>query len=175
MKLPSTNYELRTNRGFTLIELLLYVSIVSAMILSIAAILPLFMQSRVKNQTISEVEQQGTAALQIITQTLRNAETITSPTIGTSASSATIDVVSAGVDPTVLDLSGGVLRITEGAGSAVALTNSRVTVSALTFYNPSRTSTPGNLRIQFTVTGVNPSGRNEYDYSKTFYGNASLR
>ena len=163
MKLPSTNYELRTNRGFTLIELLLYVSIVSAMILSIAAILPLFMQSRVKNQTISEVEQQGTAALQIITQTLRNAETITSPTIGTSASSATIDVVSAGVDPTVLDLSGGVLRITEGVGSPVSLTNSRVTVSGLTFYNLSRTSTPENLRIQFTVTSVNTSGRNEYD------------
>lgn len=165
----------KAQSGFTLIELLLYVGIVGAMILTVAAILPVFMQSRIKNQTISEVEQQGTSVMQIITQTVRNAQTVTAPTIGNSASSATLDVVTAGADPTIFDLSGGALRITEGAGSPVALTNLHVTVSGLTFQNLSRTSTPGNLRIQFTITGVNPAGRNEYDFSKTFYGNASLR
>lgn len=175
MKLPTTDYQLQTNKGFTLVELLLYVSIVSIMILTVSAFLPLFMQSRVKNQTISDVEQQGTALMQIITQTTRNAQSITSPTTGTSASSATFDVVTAGVDPTIFDLSGGAIRITEGAGSPVSLTNSRVTASGLTFQNLSRTSTPGIIRVQFTLTGVNPEGRQEYNYSKTFYGSASLR
>lgn len=162
-------------KGFTLIELLLYVSIVGVLILSVSVLLSLFMRSRVKNQTISEVEQQGVQVMQIITQTARNAETITNPTAGNSASSATFDVVTASLDPTIFDLASGIIRIKEGAGSATSLTNSRVTASSLTFQNLSRASTPGTIRVQFTLTHVNPSGRNEYDYNKTFYGTASLR
>lgn len=162
-------------KGFTLIELLLYVSIVGAMILSVSALLPLFMQSRVKNQTISEVEQQGIQVMQTITQIARNAEAITSPTVGVSASSATFDVVTASLDPTIFDVLGGVIRISEGAGLPISLTNTRVAVSNLSFQNLSRTSTPGTIRIQFTLTHINPEGRQEYNFSKTFYGTASLR
>ncbi len=169
------NMTSQCSKGFTLVELLLYISIVSAMILSVSAFLPLLMASRVKNQTIAEIEQQGIQTMQIITQTIRNAEGITSPGTGVNASSATIDVVTTGADPTIFDLSGGVLRITQGTESAVALTNSRVTTSSLTFYNLSRASTPGTIRIQFTLTHNNPSGRNEYEYAKTFYGTATLR
>ncbi len=141
-------------RGFTLVELLLYVSIIGAIVLSVAGFLSLLMQSRVKNQTISEVEQQGIQVMQIITQTGRNAGSINFTT--------------------AFDLSGGVIRINDGSGP-VALTNSRVTASGLTFQNLSRAGTPGTIRIQFTLTHINPSGRNEYDYNKTFYGTATLR
>ena len=137
-------------KGFTLIELLLYVSIVGAMILSVSAILPLLMQSRVKNQTIAEVEQQGIQVMQLITQTGRNATDINF----TSA----------------FDLSGGTIR-----QNSIALTNSRIVASNLTFTNLSRAGTHGTIRIQFALTHINPSGRNEYDYNKTFYGTASLR
>ncbi len=155
-------------KGFTLIELLLYVSIVGAMVLSVSAFLPLLMQSRVKNQTIAEIEQQGVQVIQIITHTVRNTGSINSPSTGNSAASLSIDT-------TVFDLSGGMIRITEGAGSPVSLTNTRVTASNLTFQNLSRTGTSGTIRIQFTLTHLNPSGRNEYDYNKTFYGTATLR
>lgn len=138
------------NKGFTLIELLLYVSIVGAIIFSVAGFLSLSMQSRVKNQTIAEVEQQGVQVMQIITQAGRN--------------TTDINFTSA------FDLSGGVIR-----QNSLALTNSRVVASALTFQNLSRAGTPGTIRIQFTLTHVNPSGRNEYDYIKTFYGSATLR
>lgn len=169
------NMLFKNNKGFTLVELLLYISIVGAMILSVSAFLPLFMESRVKNQTISEVEQQGTQVLQLITQTIRNAETVTSPSQGVSASSLTLDVVDVAKDPTIFDLSGSTIRIKEGVGSPISLTSSRVTGSSITFHNLSRTSTPGTIRIQFTISHVNPEGRNEYDFSKTFYGTATLR
>ena len=138
------------NKGFTLIELLLYVSIIGAMILSISGFLSLLMQSLVKNQTISEVEQQGVQVMQIITQTGRNATDINFTT--------------------AFDLSAGTIR-----QNSIALTNSRVVASSLTFTNLSRTGTPGAMRIQFTLAHVNPSGRNEYDYSKTFYATSTLR
>ena len=161
--------------GFTLIELLLYVSITSIMLFVISLFLSTLLESRIKNQTIAEVEQQGLQVMQLITQTARNSEAITSPTIGASASSLTLDVITGANDPTIFDLSGGAIQMKEGAATAVALTNSRVTASALTFQNLSRAGTPGTIRIRFTLTHVNPAGRNEYSFTKTFTGSATLR
>lgn len=175
MQIPAVVNHNNMKKGFTLIELLLYVSIIGVVILSIAGFLFLLMQSRAKNQTIAEVEQQGIQVMQIITQTGRNAEVITSPAVGTSSASLALDVITVVNDPTIFDLANGVIRIKEGTGSAVSLTNSRVTASGLTFQNLSRASTPGTVRIQFTLTHINPSGRNEYDFSKTFYGTATVR
>lgn len=133
------------------------------------------LEARVKQQTIAEIEQSGTQVMQTTTQLIRNAETINSPATGASSSTLSLDVVDAAKDPTIIELSGGVIYITEGAGSAVPLTAAPVNVDSLTFYNLSRSGTPGVVRLQFTLTYTNPSGRQEYDYTKTFYGSASVR
>jgi len=164
-----------TQRGFTLIELLLYIALTSFLLVAISGFLGVMLEARIKNQTIAEVEQQGLAAMHTMLQSIRNAEAITSPSQGASASSLTLDVVTSGDDPTTFDLSSGVLRIQEGIGSAVSLTNSRVTASAVTFTNLSRADTPGVVRVQFTLTLVNNSNRNEYEYSKTFISSAALK
>jgi len=175
--LQATSYKLQANRGFTLIELLLYVAISSAILLITSLFLQILLESRVKNQTIAEVEQQGLQVMQLITQTARNAEAIPSPAPSASAASLTLDVITASSDPTIfdLDLLSGAIRIKEGGGAVIPLTNSRVTASALTFQNLSRGSTPGTIRIQFTLTHINPEGRNEYFFTKTFTGSATLR
>lgn len=162
-------------QGFTLIELLLYVVLISSIVLALSIFFSMVLSSRAKNQTIAEVEQQGAQTMQTILQAARNAENITAPIVGANGSSATLDVVSASEDPTVFDLSSGAIRIKKGASSAVNLTSPSVTASGLTFYNLTRPSTPGNIRVIFTLTRVNPGNKNEYDYSKTFYGTASLR
>jgi len=166
---------MRSTKGFTLIELLLYVGISASILLVSSLFIQTLLESRVKNQTIAEVEQQGLQVAHVITQTIRNAENITTPSIGTSSSTLRLDVASVSDDPTIFDVSGGVIRITEGAGAPVVLTNTRVTASSLSFGNFSRTSTPGIVRISFTLEHVNPSGRQEYAFSKTFYASASLR
>ena len=162
-------------KGFTLIELLLYVGTVSVMLLIISVFLSLLIESRIKNQTIAEVEQQGLQVMEIITQIARNAESINTPGQGASAPSLSLDVITPGNDPTVFDLSGNTIRITEGAGSPIALTNTRVIASGLTFQNLSLTGTPGTVRIQFALIHLNLSGRNEYAFTKTFIGSATLR
>ena len=153
--------------GFTLIELLLYVSMLSIMMLSITMFLSLMLQSRVKEQVMSEVEQQGQLVMQEITQSVRNASAITAPTAGSAGTSLSV-TVPAPNSPTVFDLSAGVLRITEGAGSAVGLTNSKVTASSLLISNLSRASTPGVVRVEFTLTYNSTSTLSEYSYSKSF-------
>ncbi len=163
------------NKGFTLIELLLYIGIAATIAFIVSLTLSFLYQSRLKNQTIAEVEQNGAQVMEIITQTIRNADNITSPAQGATAGVLNLNVIDALKNPTIFDLSGTTIRIKEGSASYVPLTSTRVTAPNLSFYNLSRTNTPGTLRIQFTLTHVNPGGRNEYNYSKTFYGTASLR
>ena len=165
----------RSQSGFTLIELLLYLGIMAIVLSGVSFFFVSLLEARVKHQTISEVEQQGQQVMTTITQTIRNAQNITSPTTGTSGSSLTLDVVSGSLDPTIFDLSGGLIRVTEGAGAAQALTTSAVTASGLTIDNLTRPTTQGVLRVQFTLTKTGTSGRNEFTYTKTFRGSASLR
>jgi prepilin-type N-terminal cleavage/methylation domain-containing protein len=160
--------------GFTLIELLLYVSISAALLLATSLFLSVILSSRIKKQAMAEVDQQGMEAMHIITQTLRNADTISAPATSTSAAALSVKTITASTTPTVFDLASGTLRITEGTTTPVALTNTHVVVSGLTFSNLSGSSTPGTVRVQFTVSAVNNSGRSEFTYTGRFTGSATL-
>ncbi len=173
--LPHPARRAARSRGFTLVELLLYLAITSIIITSVSGFLITMLQARAKFQTISEVEAQGQQAMQAITQTIRNGTAITSPGTGTSAAALTITVPTGPLSPTVFDLSGGIVRVKEGTGAVQNLTTSRVTVSGLAFDNLTRATTQGTVRITFTVTSVNTSGRNEFSYAKTFRDTATFR
>lgn len=164
----------RRSAGYTLIELLLYIAISSILLSSITVFAGLVVEARVKNQSIAEVDQQGARAMEIITQTIRNATSITAPAAGASANQLTLVVPTGALSPTVFNLSGSTLQITEGAGAAVALTTNEVQISNLTFKNVTRSGTPGIVQISFTVDRTNTSGRNEYTYQKVFTTSAEV-
>lgn len=173
MRLPkrqNTQYE----QGYTLIELLLYVVIVGVLLTTVVYFFGVVVEARVKNQTILEVNEQGTAAMDYITQTIRNATSITAPTIGTTGPSLTLVVPTGSLSPTVFNLSGTTLQVKEGTAATVPLTNNKLLVSGLTFKNLSRPSTPGSVQVSFTLARVNPNNRNEYDYQKTFTTTAEV-
>ncbi|MEK7583782.1 MAG: prepilin-type N-terminal cleavage/methylation domain-containing protein, partial [Patescibacteria group bacterium] len=172
---PTIIHHREPSSGFTLIELIMYVAITSILVSLITLFLASLHEARIKSETVAEVEQQGLQVLQRMTHAIRNAQTITSPSAGSSGSSLTLDVVAATGDPTVFDESSGAVRITEGAGSAIPLTNDYVTVSALTFSNRTVAVTPGLVQITFTVSRLNMAGRNEYAYTRTFGTSVSLR
>lgn len=160
--------------GFTLIELLLYVSIVGVLLISVSMFFATTSDARIKNQSISEVNQQGNAALDLITQTIRNADSVTLPATGATGSALNLNVPSAGQSPTIFNLNGTALQVKEGSSNAILLTNNKVALSSLTFKNLSRSGTPGVVQVSFTISRVNNSGKNEYDYQKTFTGTAAL-
>ncbi len=162
-------------QGFTLIELIIYVAIASVMFMAISSFAFILLRSRIRSQVITEVEQQGAYVMQIITQTIRNAEGINSPTQGGSNSSLSLNVSGSSNDPTVFDVSGSTLWISEGGGAPLKLTNSRLIVSDFLAQNLSRTNTPGIIKIQFDLKYNSQAEKAELDYSKTFYGSASLR
>ncbi len=163
-----------TSNGYTLIELLLYVAIVGSLLTAISFYFSLALEARVKNQTISEVDQQGTFLMDTITQTIRNATSITTPAAAGSGTTLTLVVPTGGLSPTTFNLSGDTLQITESGGAAVALSNGNIQISSLTFKNLTRASTPGVVQISFIVSRTNPLSRNMYDYQKTFTSSAEV-
>jgi Tfp pilus assembly protein PilW len=173
--MKNINLKNKSSAGFTLVETLLYVAIVSTLIFLMSAFLLFILESRTKFQTISEVENQGIQVMNIITQIIRDAEIVTLPVPGTSATSVTLDVTDIAKDPTIFNSLGGNIQIKEGAGAIIPLTSSRVLVSDLSFENISRNNTPGIIRFNFTLSYNSDSNRNEYNYSRTFYGSAALR
>ncbi len=166
---------IRTQTGYTLIELLLYVAITGILLTATTGFFGLVADARVKNQTISEVNDQGVFIMDYLTQTVRNATSITTPITGASGSSLTLVVPTVSLSPTIFSLSGTTLQVQEGAAAAVALSNSKVQVSAFSVKNLTRSGTSGIVQISITLSRVNTAGRNEYDYTQTFTTSAALR
>lgn len=165
--------ELR-QKGYTLIELLLYVVIIGSMLVPLTMFFGLVTEARAKGQSIAEVEDQGAAVMDYITQTIRNASSITTPAAAASGSTLNLVYVATAQNPTIFSLNGTTLQVKEGTGANIALTNSEVTVSNLTFTNLTRSGTSGIVRVSFTLAHVNNSNRNEFDYQKTYTSSAEI-
>jgi type II secretory pathway pseudopilin PulG len=175
MKIMKENTLAATKQdGYTLIELLLYVVLIGMLLSSVTYFFGLSVDARVKSQSIAEVNDQGVAAMDYITQTIRNASSITSPTAAGTGASLTLAVPTGSLSPTVFDLSGSTLQVKEGASAAIALTSNDVQISNLTFKNLTRSGTNGVVQVSFTVSRTNPNNRNAYDYQKTFTGTAEV-
>lgn len=89
--------------GYTLLELLLYITILGALLGALTMFFGTITDARVKNQSVAEVEQQGMAIMDAITQTVRTATAITSPATGASGSSLTLAMPTSSVNPTIFD------------------------------------------------------------------------
>lgn len=161
-------------KGYTLLELLLYMVIVSVLLASVTAFFGATADARFKNQTISEINDQGQSIMDYMTQTIRNATSITTPAAAASGASLTLVVPTGSLSPTVFSLSGTTLQVKEGAAAAIALTNNDVRITSLTFTNLTRSGTSGNVQISFTLSYVNPNSHNEFDYQKTFTSSAEI-
>lgn len=152
-----------SQRGISLVETIVYVAIFSVFMIGLAQFSSTLHSARIQSQEKLEVNDQGTQAIALITQTLRNATLLSSPTAGASASSSSLTATI----PVVFSESSGVLYVTENGGSPIALTNNKVTVSNINFSNLTTSGAPNIIQIRFTLSGDN--------YTKEFYGSATLR
>ena len=82
-----------------MIELLLYLALSAAILLAVSVFLSILLRSRIKNQTVAEVEQQGIAVMNHLTAAIRSAENINEPALGLSAGSLSLDAFGSTNDP----------------------------------------------------------------------------
>lgn len=160
-----------------MVEMILYVAICSGLLLSLSLFLTFILGQRVKNQIIQDVNQQGQQVMWLITQTVRGSRSIDVPAVGSSGVTLSVTTGSVLLNPTIFSVnSSSTLLIQEGTSPLVPLTNSHIEVHSLLFENiSSASSSERTLRIGFTLVYKNLSGRQEYNYSKTFSGSATLR
>lgn len=167
--------QLNLSAGFTFVEILLYLTIATLLLGTISVLMVTIYEGRIRNSVVREVHIEGERALRIMSHTIRNAQSISSPTQGNAGISLTL-AVDAGVDtPTVFDVEQGRIRMTEGAQTPVYLTNSYVEITELTFRNVSYASTPGTVSILMRISYINQTGREEYNYQKVLQTSVSLR
>lgn len=163
-------------KGFTLVEMTLYVAICSILLLALSTFLAFLLSARVRSQSITEVNQQGFQVMNMITGTIRNARSIQTPAIGTASSTLSLTTGNALLNPTIFSVASTTVRIQEGSGVPVLLTNSRVKVTGLTFQNvSSSSSTEKIIKISFTIDYSNTNGKAEFSFTKMFTGSATLR
>ncbi|HEU5121786.1 MAG TPA: prepilin-type N-terminal cleavage/methylation domain-containing protein [Candidatus Saccharimonadales bacterium] len=161
--------------GYTLIELLLYVTLIGVLLSGVAVFFSVTTESRVKNQSISEVNDQGAATMEVMTQAVRSATGISSPTVGITGSQLTLTVPTASLNPIVFSVASGVLQIKKGSATALPLTNNDVRVTAFSITNLTRSGTTGIVQINLTLQRLNTANRNEYDYQRTFTTSVGVR
>ncbi len=162
-----------SNRGFTFIELIIYISIVTMMMTTIIPFAWNIIEGGAKSSTEQEVFSNARYISERIKYEIRNAAGINS----VAATSISLIASPSANNPTVIDLSGGNIRIKQGSANAINLNSQNASISALNFTN--FTSADNKTEnIQFTIT-VNASyaatRRQEYLESTTIQGSAEVR
>jgi prepilin-type N-terminal cleavage/methylation domain-containing protein len=163
----------RKRRGFTFIELILYLAIVSIVLGALVPFAFTVIGSGVKSSTQQEVFSSARFISERIKYEIRNATGINS----VSATSLSLATATGSTNPTVIDLSGGNIRIKQGVSTAVNLNSANTTVPSLSFVN----FTSGDNKtkhVQFTFTlnaNFNSTVRQEYQETMTVEGSAEVR
>lgn len=170
------NSQFSGGAGFTFIELILYVAIVTIVL---SALVP-FAWSAVETGVKSAVQQEVNANARYISERIkyeiRNANSITSIT-NTSCSVNSIELNTTTNAITVIDVSGGKIRIRYGAaGTPINLNSDNTNVSCLTFTDY-RSGDGKTKHIQFTINiaASFAAARQEYQDSVVVESSSEVR
>lgn len=162
----------RVQAGFTLIELILYMAIITIVL---GALIPFawdIIGGSVKSSAEQEVSSQGRYVSERIKLEIRDASGITSVAAGT------ISLTNFSPDTTtVIDLSGGKIRVNKNGSGAINLNSDDTSVTALTFTNyTSADNKTKNIQFNFTIDDNYGSSRQEYQVPPiTVQSSAELR
>lgn len=168
-----TLYARSFQKGFTLIELILYIAIVTIMMSALVPFTWGILGNSIKSSTEQEVYTQARYVSERIKQEIRNANGINS----VNSPEGTIDLNTTTNATTVIDLSGGKIRIKYGAaGTPNPLNSTDTTISALTFTNnTSVDSKTKNISFSFTIADNYSSTRQEYIETLNIQSSAEVR
>lgn len=158
--------------GFTFIELLLYMAIVTIVLSSLVPFAWNIIGAAAKSNTEEEVFSQSRYISERIKYEIRNASGINS----VSATSISLANSVAAQNPTVIDLSGGNVRIKQGAGATTNLNSPDVAISSLTFTNnTSGDNKTKNITFVFTLNANYGTAGQEYIETTSIRSSAEVR
>lgn len=168
---------IKTNKkgAFTLIEVILYIAIISIFTLVVASFWGSVSEIEERNAAMSAVNTEAAFILNTISRTVRTAEGINTPVVGSNSNSLSLSMSDVAVNPTVFSVMDGALYMQEAGNPAVLLTSNQVGINSINYLNVTNTGTAGAIRIQFELAYLNDSGKPVLDYTQTFYDTISIR
>jgi len=108
-------------------------------------------EQRVRQQTITDVEQEGMQFLQMLTRRMRSAERIILPVAGSTGSVLVLQMSDQSQDPTIIALQTGSVKVAESSTVRV-LSSSGIVISNIVFRNTSVSANRQSGQINFVVT-----------------------
>jgi type II secretory pathway pseudopilin PulG len=164
-----------TKKGFSLIETLLYISVFSVVVFLIFGVYGIVIESKVRQRTLTEVSEEGSRMMQIMTQTVRNAVSLNAPLPTETGYVLSLYVIDPLKNPTLFYVNDNNLLIAEGGGTPVVLNSNNLSVSNLEFSNLSGSGTNGTVNIKFTLSSNSTNIQKIYQFSQDFESNATVR
>ena len=165
---------MNTEKGFTLIEVLLYLAIVGIIIQGFITFILSITDINSKTYVTQEVQANTRMILGLISQKIRAADDILTPSEGNSTSTLILDMPNPDPDLT-FSITDGVLGMAEGAASSTPITSNKVNISNLTFTNLATAGEKDNIRIEITAIDFKMGESKEFQYSQTLQTSVSLR
>lgn len=161
--------------AFTLLETLLYISVSTVILSVIASFVFLLWQTKLKNELITEVEQQGALAMNYMIKNIKNSKQIISPNLGEVSDNLSLLLENPESEALSFSLTNSNLAALENNQDLLNLNSDKVFIEDLKFVNSSRASTPGLITISFKISGRSYLGKNELFYSANFYDSGSIK
>lgn len=159
-------FKYRKNKsGFTLVEFLFYIALFSIFFTGLFTLLQIFYENRADNNIKLEVEQNGLIVSQIISQEIRNAQSINHPMPGQSDSYLSLEAYDDLRNPIVISLDNNIISYSEGSSIDDNLSTKRVMISDLVFKNETENNV-SLVNFSFTISYNN--------YSKEFFSSVNL-
>lgn len=169
-------------KGFTLTEVLVYIAVLAIIITAVSSFLLWQITSGAKSRAIRETQYNAQRALSIMTQEIREAKSIYTPTSVFDVnpgqlSLATAKYALAGEDTSYIDffICGTQLCLKKESQNPVAITSGTVRISNLVFSQIATTSTAPSIQINLRVDYMATSTRPEYQASFAATSTVSIR
>lgn len=167
----------KNQRGVTLLELLVYVTLISILAIVFVNFTLDIVGTSQKARVKQEAQQNARIALERISRAIREADSLNAgaSTFGSNPGVLSLAMDDGAVNPTVFDVSGGVLRITEGVGSPQAITSGEFDVTNLVFTNRSISGRTTNIKTEITVAHPNPENIEIFDAEVSLRSTSVIR
>lgn len=143
-------------KGFTLIELLIYLAITAAILTSFVTFVLHLSGGSEKAALVTQVNREARFALEFMAAKIRAAQSVTSPTSGSSANTLNLSFASGPALAFGLDASDN-LQVDFDPGPAISLTSDNLRVTRLSFTNLSPAGERANLRLELGLEARDPA------------------
>ena len=137
-------------KGFTLIEFVIYCGVTITITTGLVTAIVHAIKEKSRLGQLESISRSARLAEKILTENIRSAQAITSPTNATST--ILILTFATGTTPVTFSLANDYIEIAEGEESPKRITDTGVIVTALEFTGITSSSTQGIVRTSFTLS-----------------------